>query len=50
MSRLVGNGETRGVILMMDTAPRDGVDGAGGADPAAEQAAQAAGATTADRA
>jgi two-component system CheB/CheR fusion protein len=50
VSRLVGNGETRGVILMMDTAPRDGVDGAGGAGPAAEQAAQAAGATTADRA
>ena len=50
VSRLVGNGETRGVILMMDTAPRDGVDGAGGAGPAAEQAVQAAGATTADRA
>src|SRR5262249_19973640 len=26
-SRLIGNGETRGVILMMDATPRDGTDG-----------------------
>src|SRR5262249_30958797 len=36
-SSLIGNGETRGVILMMDASPRDGTDGVAGAPGAAEQ-------------
>lgn len=38
-SRLIGNGETRGVILMMDATPRDGTDGAASAGVPAGHAA-----------
>ena len=37
VSCLVGSGETRGVILMMDATPRDGTDGVASAPVAAEQ-------------
>jgi two-component system CheB/CheR fusion protein len=43
VSCLRGDGETRGVILMMDATPRNGADGAAGAATADGQAIRAAG-------
>jgi len=47
VSSLLGNGETRGVILMMDAVPRDGADGtaAAGAAPPASRDGQVASGT-----